>query len=54
VKAKKLTSRMFRTSSGAKVTVELRRGLDPEVVLAALEEVASRLRAELGDGAPAA
>jgi hypothetical protein len=45
---------MFRTSSGAKVTVELRRGLDAETTLAALEEVAGRLRAELGDGAQAA
>ena len=53
VKAKKLTSRVFRSPT-AKVTVELRKGSGGEAILTALEEAARQLRDELGTGDQAA
>jgi ParB family chromosome partitioning protein len=47
-KARKVTSRMLRTSGGHKITVEHRRGLELATTLAALEEAAARIRTELG------
>jgi ParB family chromosome partitioning protein len=46
-KARKATSRTLRTSAGCKVTVENRRGVDDEMIVAALEEILSRIRGEL-------
>ncbi|MBV8607738.1 MAG: ParB/RepB/Spo0J family partition protein, partial [Singulisphaera sp.] len=53
-KARKITSRVFRTSAGPRITVELKRGLDGPTALAAVEEVARQLRDELGAGDQAA
>jgi ParB family transcriptional regulator, chromosome partitioning protein len=47
------TVRTIKTTS-AKVTVEFRKAVEPTEVLAAVEEVAARLRAELGDDQVAA
>jgi ParB family chromosome partitioning protein len=46
-KARKVTSRIFRTASGPRVTVEYRRGLDATTILAALRDATSALEAEL-------
>jgi ParB family transcriptional regulator, chromosome partitioning protein len=46
-KAKLKTSVVFRTSAGVKITAERTKGLDPAVLLAAAEEWAAKLRAEL-------
>jgi ParB family transcriptional regulator, chromosome partitioning protein len=54
VKPRKTTERAFRTEAGPKVTVEFKRGLDGPTALAAILEVADRLRAELGDDEVAA
>ena len=53
-KTRKITSRVFRTSAGPRITVELKRGLDGPTALAAVEEVARQLRDELGIGDQAA
>jgi ParB family chromosome partitioning protein len=53
-KARKVTSRVFKTSTGARITVEFKRGLTPVLVLAMLLEAADGLKAELGDDAVAA
>jgi ParB family transcriptional regulator, chromosome partitioning protein len=53
-KPRKLTERAFRTEAGPKVTVEFKRGLDGPTALAAVLEVADRLRTELGDDQAAA
>ena len=53
-KTRKTTSRVFRTSAGPRITVELKRGLDGPTALAAVEEVARQLRDELGTGDQAA
>jgi ParB family transcriptional regulator, chromosome partitioning protein len=53
-KPRKSTERAFRTEAGPKVTVEFKRGLDGPTALAAVLEVADRLRAELGDDQVAA
>jgi hypothetical protein len=49
-KPKRPTARVLRTSAGFRVTVEHRRGMEPESALAALEEAAAMLRAEVGAG----
>jgi hypothetical protein len=51
---RKATERAIRTEAGPKVTVEFNRGLDGPTALAAVLEVADRLRAELGDDQVAA
>jgi len=48
-KSKLPTSRVIRTEIGPRVTVDFRKGLDPEIMLAAVEEVAAKLRSELAD-----
>jgi ParB family chromosome partitioning protein len=53
-KAKKVTSRVFRTNSGPRITIELKRGLTPALTLAAVAEVLSCLKAEAGDEEQAA
>ena len=53
-KTRKITSRVFRTSAGPRITVELKRGLDGPTALAAVEEVARQLRDEMGIGGQAA
>jgi ParB family chromosome partitioning protein len=53
-KAKKPTSRVFRTAAGPRITVELKRGLDGPTTLAALREAVRALEAELGDDSHAA
>src|SRR5512135_1333874 len=45
-KARKVTSRLFRTTAGPKVTVELRRGLDTGMIRAALVEALGQLDTE--------
>jgi ParB family transcriptional regulator, chromosome partitioning protein len=47
-KTRKITSRVFRTSAGLRITIELKRGLDGPTALATVEEVARQLRDELG------
>ncbi len=53
VKPDRPTSRVLRTEAGPRVTIEHRKGLDPALMLLAIEEVAARLRAEIA-GVPAA
>ena len=45
-KARKVTSHLFRTTAGPRVTVELRRGLDTGMIRAALVEALGQLDAE--------
>jgi ParB family chromosome partitioning protein len=45
-KPRKVTTRTIRTGVGIRVTLEGRRGLDVETMLAALAEVAARIKAE--------
>jgi ParB family chromosome partitioning protein len=45
--ARKMTSRVIRTTVGPRVTLEHRKGLDSRIALAALEEAVAMLRAEL-------
>ena len=49
-----MTSRAFRTPAGPRVTVEFRRGLTPELILAALNDAVSCLKAETGGEGQAA
>jgi ParB family chromosome partitioning protein len=52
-KARKATARVIRTSTGSRVTVETvenRRGLDDDAVLAALLDAVAQLRGESGHG----
>ncbi|HEU5116484.1 MAG TPA: ParB/RepB/Spo0J family partition protein [Isosphaeraceae bacterium] len=51
---RKPTASTIRTSSGAKITVEHRRGVDDALALAALEEAASIVRGRMTDAEPAA
>jgi ParB family chromosome partitioning protein len=52
--ARRPTRRVFRKAAGCTVTVENGRGLDPEMVRAALAEAMARLDAETGaEGPPA-
>jgi ParB family chromosome partitioning protein len=44
-RARKVTSRAFRTSAGPRITVDWRKGLDDELVLAALLEAVEQVRA---------
>ncbi len=44
---RKVTTRTIRTSTGAKVTVDCRRGLDGASIIAALEEAAAVVRREV-------
>jgi ParB family transcriptional regulator, chromosome partitioning protein len=46
-KVRKVTSRIFRTSAGPRITVEHKRGLDGAMALAALQEAVRALEAEL-------
>jgi ParB family transcriptional regulator, chromosome partitioning protein len=48
-KARKVTSRTIRTSTGCKVTIEHRRGVDDDMILAAVEEIARQIQAARGD-----
>lgn len=48
---RKPTSKTIRTSTGARITVEHRRGVDDVLALAALEEAASTVRARLAEPA---
>jgi ParB family chromosome partitioning protein len=54
-KAKKVTSRVFRTTTGPRITVELRKGLDDNLVVAALTEAIEQVRASrhVGDSTAA-
>ena len=47
-KVRKITSRVFRTSAGPRITVEHKRGLDGAMALAALREAVCALEVELG------
>jgi ParB family chromosome partitioning protein len=49
--ARKPTTRVFRRAAGCTVTVENGRGLDPEMIRAALAEAMARLDAEAGNQA---
>jgi ParB family chromosome partitioning protein len=55
-KPRKVTSAVIRAATGAKVTVEFRKGLDDATVLAALEDAVTQVRTRLagGDGQAAA
>jgi ParB family chromosome partitioning protein len=44
--ARKVTSRVFRTSVGVRVTLELRRGLDDAAIVAALEDALSQAQGD--------
>ena len=46
-KVRKVTSRIFRTSAGPRITVEHKRGLDGAMALAALREAVRALEVEL-------
>ena len=47
---KPVTSRVFKTGSGIRITVERARGIDPEALIAALEEAAVKVRSEFEAG----
>jgi ParB family transcriptional regulator, chromosome partitioning protein len=49
-KTPKATSRVFRTAAGPRITVEYRRGLDDDLIRAALAEALGQLVASAGDG----
>jgi ParB family transcriptional regulator, chromosome partitioning protein len=53
-KAKPVTSRVFRTGPGIRITAERAKGIGRDDLLAALEEAASKVRAEIGDDQVAA
>jgi ParB family chromosome partitioning protein len=46
-KPKPVTSRLFKTTSGIRITAERSKGIEPALLLLAVEEVAAKLRAEL-------
>ena len=46
--AKKVTSRVFRTEAGPRITIEHKRGLDAAATLAALREATRAVEAEMG------
>jgi ParB family chromosome partitioning protein len=50
---RKLTSRVFRTPTGPRVTVEFKRGLTPELLAAVVEDLRAILAAEAGGQAAA-
>jgi ParB family chromosome partitioning protein len=50
-KPRKVTSRTFRTPTGPRVVVEFRKGLDHEVILAALEDIRRQLEGERSEAA---
>jgi ParB family chromosome partitioning protein len=50
-KSRKVTTRTIRTGAGVKLTAECRRGLDPEILEAALVEALARVRSEMGGAA---
>jgi ParB family chromosome partitioning protein len=53
-KPRKVTERVIRTTLGSRVTVENRKGLDADTVLASLREAVAKVEAELGDDQVAA
>jgi ParB family transcriptional regulator, chromosome partitioning protein len=50
-KPRKVTSRTFRTPTGPRVVIEFKRGLDPELILAALEDIRRQLEGERSEAA---
>jgi hypothetical protein len=46
-KPKKVTAEVIRLAGGTKVTVENRRGLDPEAIALALEEALAKVRGDM-------
>jgi ParB family transcriptional regulator, chromosome partitioning protein len=53
-KARKVTERVIRTTTGIRVTLEYRKGIDVPSALAALDEARAKVAAELGDDQVAA
>jgi ParB family transcriptional regulator, chromosome partitioning protein len=53
-KAKKVTTRTFKTAGGPRVTVEFKKGLDPSSVIAALREALGRVEQEMDAAGQAA
>ena len=53
-KPRRVMERSFRTAAGPKVTIEHRRGLDDDVMLAAFQEVVDQLRGRRAEGSEAA
>ena len=53
-KPRKVTERVIRTEAGVRVTLECKKGLDREAVLAALREATAQVEAEPGNDQVAA
>jgi ParB family transcriptional regulator, chromosome partitioning protein len=49
-KARKVTTRVFRTAPGPRLTIEWRKGLDDDLVLAALADAIGQINAERAPG----